>query len=75
MQLTFTDITLPLWLVAGQWVLLFALGFLVLVMYRQIGLLEHLKDSGPEREGLPVGEKAPSFDYTPVNRSTNALDL
>lgn len=71
MQLTFADITLPSWLVASQWVLLFALGFLVITMYRQIALLERLKDSGSEREGVPVGAKGPSFDYQPLNRETN----
>lgn len=61
------NITLPLWLVISQWVLLFALGLLVIVMYRQLGYLLHLRDVGTEREGLPIGEKAPAFDYTPVN--------
>ncbi len=72
MQFTFADITLPLWLFASQWVLLFALGFLVFVMFRQIALFERLKDSGSEREGLPIGEKAPSFGYQPVNRNSDA---
>ncbi|HZU69427.1 MAG TPA: hypothetical protein VFA09_19275 [Ktedonobacteraceae bacterium] len=71
MYLTFADIALPLWLFAGQWVLLFALGFLVFVMFRQIALFERLKDAGSEREGLTVGEKAPSFVYQPVNRRAN----
>ena len=61
------DITLPLWLVVSQWTLLFALGFLIIVMYRQVAFLQRLKDGGSEREGLPVGEKAPAFDYMPVN--------
>ncbi len=61
------NITLPLWLVISQWVLLLALGLLVIVMYRQLGYLLHLRDVGTEREGLPMGEKAPAFDYTPVN--------
>lgn len=69
MQLTFADITFPVWLVVSQWVLLFGLGFLVITMYRQVALLESLKDSGSDREGLPVGAKAPSFDYMPLNRS------
>ncbi len=71
MNVTFVDITLPLWLVVSQWTLLFALGFLVIVMYRQLGFLLRLKDAGTEREGLPIGEKAPAFDYTPVNGSTS----
>ncbi len=72
MQLTFADITLPLWFVVSQWTLLFAFGFLVIMMYRQIAFLEQLRDRGSEREGLPIGEKAPSFDFKPVNRNTSA---
>jgi len=71
MNVTFADITLPTWLVVSQWVLLFALGLLIIVIYRQIGFLEQLKDRGSERDGLSIGEKAPVFDYTPVNQSTD----
>jgi hypothetical protein len=71
MQLTFADITLPGWLVVSQWALLFALGFLIIMMYRQVALLEQHKDRGSERAGLQPGEKAQSFDYIPVNRMTN----
>jgi hypothetical protein len=72
MSISLADITLPLWLVISQWTLLFALGFLIIVMYRQVAYLQQLKDVGSEREGLPVGEKAPAFDYIPVNGSTSA---
>lgn len=72
MNIAFADITLPLWLVVSQWTLLFALGFLIVVMYRQVGFLQQLKDQGSDREGLPLGEKAPAFDYTPVNDSITA---
>lgn len=72
MMVAFADITYPLWLVVGQWTLLFALGFLVIVMYRQVGYLQGLRDVGSEREGLPIGEKAPSFDHSPVNSSISA---
>lgn len=68
MSIAFADITLPLWLVVSQWTLLFALGFLILVMYRQVALLEYWKDRGTERDGLPIGEKAPAFDYIAVNQ-------
>ncbi len=72
MTISFADISLPLWLVVSQWTLLFALGFLIIVMYRQVAFLQRLKDTGSEREGLPIGEKAPAFDYLPVNqRSTS----
>src|SRR5947209_10794708 len=47
------------------------LGLLIIVMYRQIGFLEQLKDRGSERDGLSIGEKAPVFDYTPVDQSTD----
>jgi len=66
------NITLPVWLVVSQWVLLFALGFLVIVMYRQLGFLLHLKDLGTEREGPHIGERAPAFDYISVNQNTGA---
>lgn len=72
MQFTFVDIILPEWLVVSQWALLFALGFLIIMMYRQVALLEQLKDRSSDHAGLPIGEKAYSFDYLPVNRSTNA---
>ena len=61
------NVTLPLWLVVSQWTLLFALGFLIIIMYRQVAFLQRLRDGGSEREGLPIGEKAPVFDYLPVN--------
>src|SRR5438034_11685266 len=67
MNVGFADITLPLWLVVSQWTLLFALGFLIIIMYRQVAFLQRLRDGGSEREGLPIGEKAPVFDYLPVN--------
>jgi hypothetical protein len=70
MSFTIADITLPLWLVVSQWTLLFALGLLVIVMYRQVAYLQMLKDAGSERDGLPIGERAPSFDCTPINRGT-----
>jgi len=72
MNVGFADITLPLWLVVSQWVLLFALGFLIIVMYRQVAFLQQLNDQGSEREGLPSGEKAPAFDYTPINQGKAA---
>jgi hypothetical protein len=72
MQLTFADITLPGWLVVSQWALLFALGFLIIMMFRQVALLEQHKDRGSDRAGLQPGEKAHSFDYIPLNRTTNA---
>jgi hypothetical protein len=70
MSLPGADIRLPLWVVVSQWTLLFALGWLVIVMYRQVAYLQLLKDAGSERDGLPIGERAPAFDYTPVKGGT-----
>lgn len=72
MGVVIMDITLPLWLVVSQWMLLFALGFLIIIMYRQIGYLEQLKDVGSEREGLAIGEDAAVFDYTPASEDADA---
>lgn len=58
------SIELPLWIVVSQWMLLFALGLLVIVMYRQLGTLMKFQDQGDERYGLPIGTRAPAFEYT-----------
>jgi hypothetical protein len=54
--------TIPLYLAVAQWALIFALGLLVIVMYRQLGrLFDHSKASaglGPE-----AGQKAAEFGY------------
>jgi hypothetical protein len=68
LQILFADISVPLWIAIGQWVLLFALGILVVVAYRQLGYMMHLKDKGSERDGLSVGEQAPSFTYIPAKQ-------
>lgn len=72
MSIVLMDVVLPLWLVTSQWTLLFALGFLIIVMYRQIGYLQQLKDEGSEREGLTIGEIAPAFDYTSMSENSDA---
>lgn len=69
MNITFAAIMLPLWVAVSQWVLLLVLGFFVVVAYRQLGFMLRLKDIGSERDGLPIGEKAPAFDYIPVNHN------
>lgn len=61
------NVTLPLWIVVSQWIVLFALGFLVVVMYRQMAYLLRLKDVGTARDGLEIGNAAPAFDYVGVN--------
>src|SRR5690348_5630580 len=65
----FADVSLPLWVVVSQWVLLLALGFLVIVAYRQFGYMMYLKDKGSEHDGLDIGEQAPSFIYTPAHQN------
>lgn len=70
----FADISLPLWLVVSQWVLLFALGCLVIVAYRQLGYMLHLKEMGTEHDGRQIGEQAPAFSYTPMQQSLDASD-
>ena len=74
MSIAFADIVLPLWVAISQWVLLFGLGFFVVVAYRQLGYMLRLKDIGSERDGLPIGEKAPAFDYISVNH-VNGFNL
>jgi len=71
MHTTFAVIALPLWLIVSQWTLLLALGLLVIVMYRQVGFLQNLKNINSEQEGLPVGEKAPMFNHTPVKEGAS----
>lgn len=61
------NITLPLWIALSQWTLLFALGWLVVMMYRQLAVLMKLQDQGNDRYGLPIGQTAPSFEYTAAN--------
>jgi hypothetical protein len=64
------SITLPVWLFVSQWVLLFALGAFIVLVYRQIGYMMHLKSANTEeQEGLSIGETAPAFDYIFANRS------
>ena len=50
-------------LVNTQWVLLLALGVLVIVMYRQLAYLMRLVGGNSAQEGLAVGESAPKFEY------------
>jgi hypothetical protein len=54
---------IPLYLAVAQWVLLFAFGLLLVVVYRQLGRALHKTDAavplGPE-----VGSKAASLEYS-----------
>lgn len=60
-------VLLPVWVVVSQWVLLAAFGFFLLLAYRQLGYMLRLSDIGSERDGLPVGAKAPAFAHVPIN--------
>ena len=73
MSTAFADIALPTWVVVSQWILLFALGGLVIVVYRQLAYVLQLRDLGSEQDGLPIGEKAPTFDHVPVNAGASAF--
>jgi hypothetical protein len=55
--------TVPVYLVVVQWVLLFTLAALVLVVYRQLGYVftKAKEPSGPI--GPEIGEKATEFEY------------
>lgn len=54
--------TIPLYLAVAQWALIFALGLLVIIMYRQLGrLFDHNRT--PAGLGPEVGRKAAEFGY------------
>jgi hypothetical protein len=61
--------TIPLYLAVAQWVLLLALGLLVIIMYRQLGrVFDKTKEAaalGPE-----VGKKAAEFGYERISDDT-----
>jgi hypothetical protein len=63
----------PLPISIAQWVLLFGLGVLVIVMYRQLAYVLNLIGVDAEQTGLVIGERAPSFKYTSNVRSTEPL--
>jgi hypothetical protein len=56
-------IRIPLYLEIAQWALLFGLGALVLVLYRQLGRLLSTA-AGPESPGPAVGSKAAPIRYS-----------
>jgi hypothetical protein len=63
---------IPLFLVVAQWTLLFALGLLVIVMYRQLGRVFG-RARQPTELGPPVGSRAAGFGYTRVRDGDGAL--
>src|SRR5215210_2450716 len=52
-----------IWLISYivLWVLVLALGLLVLLLYRQLGIMYLGSAEGVSRDGLPPGTKAPDF--------------
>jgi hypothetical protein len=64
---TILAVSLPTSAFVTQWVLLFALGLLVVLMYRQLGFLLRLRDRGSVRDGLTLGRAAPVFGYRTVD--------
>lgn len=66
-------ISLPIAIVVTQWVMLFALSGLVIVMYRQLAHLLHLSGSAHDAGGLDVGTVAPTFGYRHPGESTRRI--
>jgi hypothetical protein len=56
-------ISIPVAVVVAQWVVLFGLSALVVVMYRQLAHLLELGGAAGSAGGLDVGARAPSFTY------------
>lgn len=59
-------ISIPLWIIVTQWVLLAALALLIVALYRQIGYMIHLKEQQQGQGGLVPGSQAPAFQYVPL---------
>ncbi|WP_157254434.1 TlpA family protein disulfide reductase [Nonomuraea typhae] len=58
-------IQVPVFLAVTQWVLLFLLGLLVIIMYRQLArVLGVTKRDREHAHGLPAGTTPPRFAYT-----------
>jgi methylamine dehydrogenase accessory protein MauD len=55
-----------IWLVSYivLWILVLALGVLVLLLYRQLGIMYLGTAEGVSRDGLPKGTRAPDFNLT-----------
>jgi hypothetical protein len=62
-------VRIPVYLATAQWALLFALGVLVIVMYRHLGRHFNLAKSDIQL-GPAVGSSAVSFEYTRVADAT-----
>lgn len=60
---------IPVYLVVAQWVLLFTLGALVIVMYRQLGRHLNITRQHPEM-GPSAGSNAAAFDYERIGDSS-----
>ncbi len=61
--------TVPTYLAVTQWVLLMALGFLVIIMYRQLGRVLG-KTKMTAKPGPAPGTRAVGFEYMRINDET-----
>lgn len=60
------SVSVPMPVLIAQWVLLGGLGFLVILMYRQLSYLMQIGRNTSADAGLALGELAPPFAYEPV---------
>lgn len=71
------NVTLPIWIVVMQWVLLIGLGVLVILMYRQFAYYVGLRDRTTETKtvdwGLRPGQAAPSFVAHSMNGDSSVF--
>jgi AhpC/TSA family len=65
---------IPVYLEIAQWALLLALGWLVVIMYRQLGRVFGPKQES--RHGPAIGSSAPGFEYLRVSdRSVRLAEM
>lgn len=63
-------IEVPIAVVITQWIVLFSLGVLVLVVYRQLAYLLQMSRAATADGGPELGTKAPAFDYVRLGEDT-----
>lgn len=63
------SLSVPTPVFVAQWVLLGGLGFLVILMYRQLAYLIRVGKSVSSDGGLAIGQPAPAFEYWPARNS------
>src|SRR5262245_27733123 len=64
-----------IWLISfiALWIIVILEGVLILLLYRQLGILYLGTASGVSRDGLAVGTKAPEFSLPTVDGQTVSL--